>query len=115
MGYLEIINVLNVSIIFHEPVNKEDAFLTHTNYVQDTFYYETFGCFYEAYIIKIIHELSMNCSFSDYTTGEYHQSDDKSQSGSLTTSPDPRQSQSILFIFIRLHFYDNHHSFHWTP
>ena len=73
VGYLEIINTQNVSIIFHEPVHKNDAYLTCINYVQDMFYYETFGCSYEAYITKRIDELSMNHFISDYTTGEYHQ------------------------------------------
>ena len=36
-GYLQITSVQNVSITFHEPVSKSQAYLAHTNFVQDTF------------------------------------------------------------------------------
>ena len=42
VGYLEIISIQDVSITFHEPVNKDDAYLAYTNHVQDTSYYKTF-------------------------------------------------------------------------
>ena len=58
--------------------------------MQDTFYYETFVCSYEAYVTKLIDELSMDHSSSDDTPGEYHQNDFKIQCGSLTTSPDKK-------------------------
>ena len=74
-GYLQIVSMQNVSIIFHEPVSRSQACLTHINYVQDTFYYKTVGCSYKVYIEKIIDKLSASQVTVDDDTGEYHQYD----------------------------------------
>ena len=45
-----------------KDLSMSDAYLSYINYMQGTFYYETFDCSYEAYISKLTDELSMNHS-----------------------------------------------------
>ena len=88
-GYLQIGSSVNVSIVFHEPVNKAQAQLAHSNYVQDTFYHEVFGCSYVSYLENIIDKLSA-CQFvSDDATGGHHQPENKVFGAVAPTPPVP--------------------------
>ena len=87
-GYLQIISNVNVSIVFHQPVDKAQAQLVHSNYVQDTFYHKIFGCSYVNYIENIIDKSSANQFVSDDATGGHHQQDNK-VSGAVSPPPPP--------------------------
>ena len=86
-GYLQIICMKEVSITFHESVSKNQAYVAHMNYVQDTLYYKTFGCSYVTYMEKVIDELSVRQVTSDDSTGEHHQHDNKAVGAVPPTSP----------------------------
>ena len=75
-----------MSIVLHQPVNKAQAQLVYSNYVQDTFYHKIFGCSYVSYIENIIDRLSANQFVSDDTTGGHHQQDNK-VSGAVSPNP----------------------------
>ena len=95
-GYLQITSVQNVSITFHEPVSKNQAYLAYTNFVQDTFCYKTFGYSYEAYIEKIIDKLIDQAS-SDGVTGNHRQHANKIHGAVTPNSPVSKRTYASFF------------------
>ena len=91
-----ITSVQNVSIAFHEPVSKNQAYLSHMNFVQDTFCYKTFGYSYEAYIGKIIDKLIDHIS-SDGVTGDHPQHGNKIHGAVTPISPDSKCAHASFF------------------
>ena len=86
-GYLQISSSVSVSIVFHKAIDKLQAQLAYSNYMQDIYCYSSFGCSYVSYIENIIDRLCVSPVVSDGVTGGHHQQENKICSAMAPSPP----------------------------